>query len=303
LANVPYPLTAVDLQELRAQIQELIRQVFEEKIGGADLGDVFSLPGDVLTLVLGDPSGLTKEGNVLAIDAYSTGGLQISSNGLATKLISTGGLESSASGLGINLDGTSLTLGASGIKVTDPLSLTSVTLDNTGLNIKDTAGDHTLNILPAENYSANRILSLVIGDAARTITLSGNPTLADWFDQTVKTTASPVFVTVKLSGLTDDYIPYHASDALGLANGPMKADVDSAVSLKHAAVTVSAPIDLTGQAIKLVNDAAATVTEIDTGALANVDTVIPTSKAVTTAIAAGGGMSPSLAIAYSIALG
>jgi hypothetical protein len=37
--------------------------------------------------------------------------------------------------------------------------------------------------------------------------------------------------------------------------------------------------------VSLVNDAAAAVTEIDTGALQNVDTVVPTSKAVTTAIA------------------
>ena len=37
-----------------------------------------------------------------------------------------------------------------------------------------------------------------------------------------------------------------------------------------------------------LNDVGATVTEIDTGALANSDTVVPTSKAVTTAIAAGG---------------
>jgi hypothetical protein len=32
------------------------------------------------------------------------------------------------------------------------------------------------------------------------------------------TASSPVFVTVKCSGLTDSYIPYHVSDAVGLAN-------------------------------------------------------------------------------------
>jgi hypothetical protein len=101
---------------------------------------------------------------------------------------------------------------------------------------------------------------------------------------------SPVFVTVKLSGLTDDYIPYHVDDSTGLANGPTKTNVDSAVSLKHAAVTVSAPINLSGQALSLVNNAVspATVTAIDIGALANSDTVVPTSKAVTTAIAGFG---------------
>lgn len=97
---------------------------------------------------------------------------------------------------------------------------------------------------------------------------------------------SPVFVTVKLSGLTDGYMPVHTSDAVGLENGPVKTDVDSAVSLKHAAVTVSAPISMTGQALSLVNDVTGTITEIDTGALANSDTKVPTSKAVYTAVVA-----------------
>jgi hypothetical protein len=35
---------------------------------------------------------------------------------------------------------------------------------------------------------------------------------------------SPVFATVKLSGLADGYIPYHVSDAAGLANGPLVTD-------------------------------------------------------------------------------
>jgi hypothetical protein len=47
------------------------------------------------------------------------------------------------------------------------------------------------------------------------------------------TTDSPVFVTVKLSGLTDGYIPVHTNDSTGLENGPLKTDVDSAVTLKH----------------------------------------------------------------------
>ena len=52
-------------------------------------------------------------------------------------------------------------------------------------------------------------------------------------------TDSPVFVTVKLSGLTDDYIPYHVDDSTGFANGPTKTNVDSAVSLKHTQNTDS----------------------------------------------------------------
>ncbi len=133
MANVPYPLTSNDIGELRMQVQELIRQVFEEKIGGADLGDVFSLAGDVLTLVLAETSGLTKSGNELAIDAYSTGGMQLSSNGLSMKLVATGGLETSASGLGIKLDGTTLTLSAAGLKMTAGLHAVVSTDDVTAI--------------------------------------------------------------------------------------------------------------------------------------------------------------------------
>lgn len=166
--------------------------------------------------------------------------------------------------------------------------------------------------------------------------------------------SSPTFVTVKLTGLSDGKIPYHVNDLTGLADGPTKTDVDSAVSLKHAqshaitstsdhtssatpgnvlkadasglpvsgtnsdidvasavslkhaAVTVSAPINMVGQALSLVNNAGspATITAIDTGVLASSDTVVPTSLAVVTAIGAtmaglfeidiSGGLQPTI---------
>lgn len=118
MANVPYPLSGTNIDELKFQVFELIREIYEEKIGGADLGDVFSLPGDVLTLALSETSGLTKENNELALDIASTGGLEVSASGLAAKLSTTGGLESAVSGLAVKLDGTSLALSSSGIKVT-----------------------------------------------------------------------------------------------------------------------------------------------------------------------------------------
>ena len=57
-------------------------------------------------------------------------------------------------------------------------------------------------ILSGDTLTANKALTLILGDADRQITLSGNPTLADWFDQSVKTTASPTFANIKDSGLT-----------------------------------------------------------------------------------------------------
>jgi hypothetical protein len=126
LANVPFPIQGETLEEVRYQIYELIRTLFEEKIGGADLGDVFAIVGDVLTLVLQTPSGLTKSGNKLSVDILSTGGLQIATTGISIKILSTGGLETDASGAGIKLEDASLSLGASGIKVTTPFGPTTV---------------------------------------------------------------------------------------------------------------------------------------------------------------------------------
>ncbi len=125
MADVPYPLSATSITDLKRQIWELIRNIYEEKIGGADLGDVFALVGDVLTLVLADNSGLTKSGNELAIEVVSTGGLENTSTGLQIKILSTGGLETGATGAGIKLDGTTLTLSAAGLKINSSLIDTS----------------------------------------------------------------------------------------------------------------------------------------------------------------------------------
>lgn len=60
----------------------------------------------------------------------------------------------------------------------------------TSFKMWDSDASHTLELVTTSNLTANRALTLVPGDAARTITLSGNPTLADWFDQGVKTTSN-----------------------------------------------------------------------------------------------------------------
>ena len=78
----------------------------------------------------------------------------------------------------------------------------SITLNNTGLHLLDTDASHDLIIKPGSDLTADRTYTITTGDSDRTITLSGNPTLNDWFDQNVKTTATPTFVQALLSGLT-----------------------------------------------------------------------------------------------------
>lgn len=67
MAEVPYPLTAEDMSELKRQIWELIRQLFEDRTGGLSIGDVFSDQGDVLTLNIA--GGLEKVQGYLQVTA------------------------------------------------------------------------------------------------------------------------------------------------------------------------------------------------------------------------------------------
>lgn len=61
------------------------------------------------------------------------------------------------------------------------------------LGLIDTNASHYLRLSCGSNITADRTLTLSPGDAARTITLSGNPTLSDWFDQSVKSGDAPTF--------------------------------------------------------------------------------------------------------------
>ena len=71
----------------------------------------------------------------------------------------------------------------------------------TSLGIRSTGAAFDLTLASSEVLTAGRALSIVMGDTARTLTFSGNPTLADWFDQSVKAAASPTFVSPVIANL------------------------------------------------------------------------------------------------------
>lgn len=74
------------------------------------------------------------------------------------------------------------------------------TFPNTGLHLFDTNASHDLIVAPGSDLTADHTLTLTTGDADRTITLSGNPTLNDWFDQSVKAASTPTFAGAALNG-------------------------------------------------------------------------------------------------------
>jgi hypothetical protein len=99
MAQVPYPLTADSTQDLKVQVWELIRELYEEKIAGLSIGDVFGDDGDVLTLNLTSLSCLEKIGSGLSVNVKDDAGIYLSSAGLAIRCKSGGGVSVSEDGL------------------------------------------------------------------------------------------------------------------------------------------------------------------------------------------------------------
>lgn len=98
MANLPQPINANNLEELKKQVTRLMKDLYEDRIGGAELGDVFGMSGDVLALNLSSTSGMAKSGGYLGVLPDPNGGLQTSADGLKVKLADSS-LALSSSGL------------------------------------------------------------------------------------------------------------------------------------------------------------------------------------------------------------
>ena len=84
-------------------------------------------------------------------------------------------------------------------KTTDTVTLLG-NLQCEDLLLEDSDASHYLVLTTTSNLTANRNLIFVPGDADRTITLTGNPTLADWFNQSVKNNSIPLFGGLQITG-------------------------------------------------------------------------------------------------------
>jgi len=84
----PFAISAEDPKELINQIQLLMGELYEERIGGAITGDVFSInDSDILTLDLAAESGLEKISNKLKVKLDGSS-LKLSANGLSVDAVS-----------------------------------------------------------------------------------------------------------------------------------------------------------------------------------------------------------------------
>jgi len=102
------------------------------------------------------------------------------------------------------------------------------------LQLWDSDGTHQVVIVATENLAADRTLRISLSNADRTVTLTGDPTLADWFDQAVKVASSPRFaklgigVVASASVLGIVGLP---TSAAGLAAGDVWVDTTGGLNI------------------------------------------------------------------------
>jgi hypothetical protein len=127
------------------------------------------------------------------------------------------------------------------------ISGTSTSITNVGtFALRDTSAafDLTLAATSSTALTAGRTLIFDVVNAARTIKLTGNPTLADWFDQSVKTTAGPTFAGATLtaaltqSGTAATISSFSANGSQALTTLLLDASGSSGVG--RASVTIKA---------------------------------------------------------------
>ena len=113
---------------------------------------------------------------------------------------------------------------------------------NAELSIRDTDGSHRLTLSPGSDLTADRVLTLTTGDAARTVTLSGNPTLADWFDQSVKAGAAPSLLGTNITAVPPAAIGQLSGTTGSIGGGALLAGAcaSSTVSVTGATTSMSA---------------------------------------------------------------
>jgi hypothetical protein len=81
--DLPFPFTAKTPEELIAQTMRMFSDLYQERVGGAQLGDVFSIGGDeVLSLNLSASGGLEKSTDGVGIKLKPAGNLGLGSTGL-----------------------------------------------------------------------------------------------------------------------------------------------------------------------------------------------------------------------------
>lgn len=261
MAQVPYPITEDDAAGIKRQVWQLIRELYEDRIAGFSLGDVFEDGGDVLSLRVADISGLAKVDNELLVDCKSTGGLEIGTTGISIKCKAAGGLATDANG--IYIDG-STPNGFGTIDCpsgTDPVAATgaaTLTLTGSGITVTGDSATDTVNFAITDDAVTNAKLANMATTTIKGRTSAGTGDPEDLTAAEARgvlglaTTDSPTFTNLHLIGADIDTNNDSTPRDLTIDCGTDKTIVltetvyeDLQVSMNNIAKGASAPTDRT----------------------------------------------------------
>lgn len=177
----------------------------------------------------GAPQNVQKDGGALTAGFTVPTGTSIAPTGSGTIAATTSALAASVNG------GTAQSL--------------------TGWSLRSTGAAFDLSFSTSEVLTGNRNVTWNVGNAARAVTLSGNPTLADWFDQSVKAAASPSFAGITSLG-TALSVPNGGTGAATLtSNAILKGNgtgaVQSADLTSSTTANVTTVSSTTGNEVKI----------------------------------------------------
>jgi len=194
MINLPFPITGDNWEDMKPAIMELFRDLYENRIGGAMVWDVFEVSGDTLQIKLAPGSGLYKAGGMLSIDVDTIG-----TNGAVMKVAYTA--------KGVILVGTAASTVAAVAVGTDGDCLVADSSETPGVRWKHPTAANIINV-PAGNIAATNV-----------------QTALNELDTEKAPKASPVHTGVttdaslKVSDLTSGKYPIASTDGL-LVDGP-----------------------------------------------------------------------------------
>lgn len=149
--------------------------------------------------------------------------------------------------------------------LTSAVVATDITIPNSGLHVLDTNASHDLIIRPGSDLTADRILTITTGDAARTLTFSGDLTVGATatINQNVSTTSSPTFVALTTTGNANIQGTLSLTNDLTVANGGTGLSSTTAYAVLCGGTTSTAAL----QSIASVGTSGQVLTSNGAGAL------------------------------------
>ena len=174
------------------------------------------------------------------------------------------------------------------------LTATSISLGNTGLKIADTNASHNLIIDAGSNLTADRALSIITGDAARTLTFTGNASIGgtNTGDQTTITGNAGTATALATNGSNCSA----GSAPIGVdASGAVESCTDYEEDLSNSAGLLAALSDETGTSLAVFSNSPTFTDDFD---LAAAGVRMTGADGVLTLLGLGNGNDEALAIDF-----